>query len=398
MSEREVAVRRSRGRGAFSGIALIAASAFALSAIAACAASPPPERNGIFVKNIPGTEEENEPPPPCAGTPVELADVPADALRGVQPFGSKAELDAAVGATVYVVAPQDHGPAVKDGKRHYFQFGEPLVFCRTKPLRNPGQVVSVEVLNTNSVLVKERHGALYSLPIEMLSRTPPRFSMDSPATAEATIAGAFEEALAARETLARRQTFTTNAGRDAPEFWESKTVRALDATLRTSRALVGQIVNARPRAGKKPACTTGCLENGGFWYEASPSLAQWMAGGIPDGGQRDAYQTFASCLEKEKSCGEARAFLASPPAKTGAAVVGGKLVVHVNPAKDAGGAKVEIDGTAANLHGNEAEASFDKDGSHIVTVTAKGKRESRASALVKEGKTVEVNVVLLPGR
>ena len=58
---------------------------------------------------------------------------------------------------------------------------------------------------------------------------------------------------------------------------------------------------------------------------------------------------------------------------------------------------LEIDGAAATLDGNSAEMTFAKDGTHTVTVAAKGSRPDTRSATVKEGRTVDLNMVLLPG-
>lgn len=361
-----------------------------------CAAAPPPS-NGLFVRDIPGTQEENEPPPPCAATPTETV---ASAEGGVRPFDSNEALAASVGSTVYVIAPKDMGPATKGGTRHVFVFGEPVVLCRAKPLRNPGQVLSEEVFYPNNVLTKDREGHLYSLPIEMLSAMPPRFSMTSPGSAESTIVGAFSEALAAKEAIAGRPaTAPKSGGRESPQFWAEKVRLAFTATQRASTEVLHHFVTARPpRVQKDPPRCTGAT--GECWHERSsdPKLARWFTQGIDDGGQRDAYAKLYDCLRDGKSCDDARAIVSAPPVATGAATVGGKLVVHVAPATAAAEARVDVDGAPTKLTGTSAEVTFAKDGQHTVTVAAKGKRTDTRSAIVKEGSTVELNLVLLPGR
>jgi len=372
----------------------------ALASIAACAAAP--ARNGNFVNDIPGTEEENEAPPPCGGTPVEVA---AAESRGVLPIDSKAALAAAVGSTVYVVEPKEVGPATKGGKRRWFRFGEPVVLCRAKPLRNPGVVVSEEVFYANNVLVKDRRGRLYSLPIEMLSRAAPRFSVDAPASAEETLLGAFSEAFAAKQALGEAGSAPPrDGGRDSEAFWADKAARALAATQRVAKGLVHRIVTSRPGPGHgtPPPCKVEgaeCREDGTWWYAASadPHLEEWVLRGIDDGGQRDAYAKLDECLARGRACDEAQGLISSPVKPSGVSTVGGKLVITVRPLDVAAQATLEVDGQPAKLNGGTAEVAFEKDGTHAVTVkSAKGRTETRSS-IVKEGRTVNLNVVVPPG-
>jgi hypothetical protein len=317
------------------------------------------------------------------------------------------DLEEHVGSTVFVIDPH-RGETTRLHQRHMsLRFGEPVILCRTKPLRNPGQVVSVEALQKNTVLVKERSGQFFNVDLARLSPTAPRFSAATPLDAASTLMGAFQEADSVVDRLhddeeADRRIGDAAGGRDGTEFWRKKGRKVRAATYRAAMLVLNHMIQRRPEDMAEAQATCGgdwCTREGTLWTRASadPQLTEWYLHGIADGGLRDAYGALEVCIKKRDRCETARGFVEKPPVATGAATVGGDLTLSIKPARAAERAVVILDNRETlTRNGENWTVHFDKDGQHTISITAVGFRAASRGVRIRYGGKVFENVVLTP--
>jgi hypothetical protein len=388
----------------------LAALVAALVALVACVptAGPPPA----------APVAADEPSATCAGEPDLVAPPPAE--RGAVPFTSQAELEAARGATVYLVTSGPlPGHRARLGAGVLGLFGEPLVLCDVTAGVNPKIIADEEIVRAKNVLAKTPGGALVDVDVASISSRMPRFSLAAPEDAGAMILGAFAEARAAADRLRELPPAPRPRSHDrgSPVFWDGVARAHAEATREAARTVVAQLVNGMGEAkrvvddrgaavGQVIVAESGAArshkgEDGEPWIaHADAGVLHVVQYGIPKGPVRERYEDLVRCAGERaatsKACAAAAELVADPPAIPTTATTGGTIAIEVAPARLAGKTTLEVDGAAVALTGTRATVPVATDGDHTVHATAPGMRPFDEKVNVRYGKAVELRIVFLP--